>query len=176
MAANAWSHNSAIITISLRTFCTISEKTEFEITKQNHLENLVSSEPIYSFLSLPADKKWHIYSGVTIICLASSNYLFCKKEKSLNSTYLNPFITSQNPLLKIQWDLEKQPPVHEHVTGSPDCTQDSPSLQKERTRGRRSLYIHSKPLSQPSHLCGTWVTKVSKNPCKVYFYQFVNGF
>lgn len=77
---DAQSHNSAVIIISLRTFCTISEKTEFEITKHNHLENLVSSETIYSLLSLPADKRWHIYSGITIICLASPNYLvLCKK-------------------------------------------------------------------------------------------------
>lgn len=77
---------------------------------------------------------------------------------------------SESTLLKIQWDLEKQSPVYEHVTDSPGCSQGSPFLQKEGAQRSHSLHIQSKPLSWPSHLWRRWVTKVSKKtPYKVYF-------
>lgn len=161
-------------------------KQNLKLPNKIILKNRVSSEPIYSFLSLLADMRWHIYWGITIICLASSNYLFCKKEKISQFHISKSFYhISESILLKMQWDLEKQSPVGEHVTDSPGCSQGLTFSSEGRHTKTTFLTQPEQTLSQPPYLGGRWVANKTKqnkkplkpkNPYQVYFYQSVNGF
>lgn len=111
-ATNVRSHNSAVITVSLRTSC-ISEKTEAEITKENPLANLLFFRDYLRFLKPSADERWQdIRIFRRVLCLASPKHLGAWQErKSLSILHLKTF--SKNPIsrstiLKVKWNREKK--------------------------------------------------------------------
>lgn len=83
-----------MITMSLRTFCTVSEKTEFEITTQRRLENRVSPEPNDPSLSPPADRAARPLSTARLCVASARRSVFPKEQKPLSFRFPNPSITS----------------------------------------------------------------------------------
>lgn len=171
MAVDAWSHNSAVITISLEDF--LHHQWENRIwnyqTKSSWKPsffpaNLLFSKP--ACWQKVAHILWHNDKTLGLLKL-----LRVLQEIKISQSHISKsfYHISESILLKIQWDLGKASPVFEHVTDSSGCSQDSPVLQNEGARRRHSSHIQSKPLSQPSPLWGRWVTGVSKNPLRSLF-------